>query len=147
MAGTQCVFRFLVVTVCTLGCALDGLLVELKTVSDRCDVEYGKTVKELKAEDFLNRCRQERLDEHLVWLEMKESELETTTAEAESEEEKQSLIDRQTVVADQIEELDRRLRIVVATLAVEEYFQHEGDQVTRSVNLGLVHVLRRKYCM
>ena len=73
--------------------------------------------------------------------------LETTTAEAESEEEKQSLIDRQTVVADQIEELERRLRIVVATLAVEEYFQHEGDQVTRSVNLGLVHVLRRKYCM
>ena len=72
----------------------------------------------------------------------------TTTAEAESEEEKQSL-NRQTVVADQIEELDRRLRIVVATLAVEvvEYFQHEGDQVTRSVNLGLVHVLRRKYCM
>ena len=30
-------------------CALDGLLVELKTVSDRCDVEYEKTIEELKA--------------------------------------------------------------------------------------------------
>ena len=47
---------------------------------------------------------------------MKES-LETTTAEAESEEEKQSLIDRQTVVADQ----------VVATLAVEEYLLGFGS--------------------
>ena len=100
-------------------------------MSDRCDVEYEKTIKELKAEEFVNRCRQERLDEHLVLLEKKESDLETIAVTARSEEEKENLIDRQTTVTEQIEELERRLRIVVATLAVEEYFQHEGDQVTK----------------
>ena len=42
--------------VCTLGCALDELL----------DVEYEKTVKELKAEEFVSRCCQERHDEHIM---------------------------------------------------------------------------------
>ena len=100
-------------------------------MSDRCDVEYEKTIKELKAEEFVNRCRQERLDEHLVLLEKKESDLETIAVTAGSEEEKENLIDRQTTVTEQIEELERRLRIVVATLELEAYFQHEGDQVTR----------------
>ena len=61
MASTQCFYlgitkSDIVVTVHTLGCALDELL----------DVEYEKTVKELKAEEFVSCCCQERHDEHIV---------------------------------------------------------------------------------
>ena len=53
----------------------------MKIVSDHCDDQYDKTVKELTEEDYANRCHQEKLDEQMAWL---EKELETAAAAEES---------------------------------------------------------------
>ena len=97
----------------------------MKIVSDHCDDQYDKTVKELTEEDYANRCHQEKLDEQMAWL---EKELETAAAE-ESVEQKQKQIDNQNSVLEQLEVLQTRLREVVATLTLEEYHQRDGNQV------------------
>lgn len=103
------------------------MLVELEDMSDYCDVVFKKTAVELRAEAFMNRCRNERLNEQIVWLKKKSTS--TATAAAGSERKQQHLIDRQTTVTNQIEELEKRLKIVVGTLVAEAYFQHESDKV------------------
>ena len=99
---------------------LDDLLVQMKNVSDHCDEEYKKTVKQLEDEDIENRFHQENLDKELVRLE-REREL-----EAAVEEEKQK---HQEQIIEKLEVLQNRLQKVVSTLTVEEYHQRDGNQV------------------
>ena len=117
--------------------SLDGQLAELEKVSDRCDVEFKKTVVELRAEALMNRCCRERLNEQLLWLKKKKRDLKTT---AGSGEEKQHLTDRRTTVTRQIEELEQRLKITVGILETEEYFQHEGDEVRLLIKIMLARI-------
>ena len=94
---------------------------------DRSDIEYAAIMKELKTEMFDNRCRQERLKEHLWSLQKKEGDLEERS---DKKEELCSNHGRQEKVRDQVEELEKRLRTVEATASVEEFLQNKADEVS-----------------
>ena len=105
----------------------DKLLSDLVIVMDQSDVEYAAIMKELKTEIFDNRCRQERLREHLWNLQKKESILE------ERSDQKGELCSNhghQEKLREQLEGLEKRLRMVEATATVEEYLQNEADEVS-----------------
>ena len=104
----------------------DKLLSDLVIVMDQSDVEYAAIMKELKTEIFDNRCRQERLREHLWNLQKKESILEERS---DQKEELCSNHGHQGQLREQLGELEKRLRMVEATASVEEYWQYKADEV------------------
>ena len=102
---------------------------------DQSDIEYEQIKKELKTEMFVNRCRQERLREHLYWLE-KKRELETKQDEAEERGKRNSLEEelgnnqsRQETIREQLQGMEEKLGIVIATADGEDYFQNVGTEV------------------
>jgi len=112
----------------------DNFLSELEVVMEQSDDEYAKIMKELKTEIFGNRCKQERLREHLARLEQKEEELERPEAEENStrldlEEELCSNDGRQEKLRKQLHGLEKRLRVLEATASAEEFLQDEADEV------------------
>ena len=117
----------------------DKLLGDLVVVMDQSDVEYAQIMKELKTESFSNRCRQERLREHLWRLEKKEGELKTEVDRPEAEqsrtrtdveEELHSNHGCQEKIRDQLQGLEKRLKVVEATAGVEEHMQEQGDEAS-----------------
>ena len=113
----------------------DKLLSELVVVMDQSDVEYGEIIKELKAEMFSNRCCQERLGEHLWWLEKEKGELDTEKNRSEVEE-KGDLEEKlcrnlaiQEEIREQLQGLEKRLRTVEATVNAEEFLQDKANEV------------------
>ena len=75
---------------------------------------------------FDNRCRQERLREHLWSLRKKEGDLEERS---DQKEELCSNHGRQEKLKEELEELEKRLRMVEATASVEDFLQNKGDEV------------------
>ena len=120
---------------------IDKLLSELVVVMDQSDVEYAEVMRELKTEIFNNLCKQERLEEHLWRLEQKKQELEKPKAEenrtsAEIEEELCGNAELQEKLREQLQGLEKRLRVVQATASVEELLQDQGDEVSHGLNIG-----------
>ena len=106
-------------------------MVNLKEASDRSDRQYWEMQDELRAEGFTNLCRQERLTEKGFWLKRKkEREMEVTSNVEES-----SMKDKQELksITEQLQGLERRLKVVVATSLKEELHQCEADQVSTVV--------------
>ena len=102
---------------------------------NQSDVEYEAIMRELKAELFCNRCRQERLGEHLWRLEKEKGELDTEKdrlgAEENSDLEKKLCGNHglQEKIREQLQGLEKRLRTVEATVSVEEFLQDKADEV------------------
>ena len=103
----------------------DKLLSDLVIVMDQSDVEYAAIMKELKTEIFDNRCRQERLREHLWNLQKKKGVLE----ERSDQKELCSNRGHQEKLREQLGGLEKRLRMVEATAGVEEFWQYKADEV------------------
>ena len=117
---------------------IDKLLSELVVVMDQSDVEYAEVMRELKREIFYNRCRQERLEEHLWRLEKNKQELERPKAEenrtsAELEEELCGNANHQEKLREQLQGLEKRLKVVQATASVEEFLQDKGNEVSHGL--------------
>ena len=114
---------------------IDKLLSDLVVVMNQSDVEYEQIMRELKTEMFHNRCRQERLGEHLGRLKKDEGELNTEKdrfgAEKKCDQEKKLCANHgfQTEIRKQLQILEKRLRTVEATASVEEFLQDKADEV------------------
>ena len=115
-------------------------LCDLVAVMDQSDVEYAEIMKEFKTELFTNRCRQERLGEHLWRLEKEEGELESqmdrpTVEESRTRPELEQELcinhSSQEKIREQLQGLEKRLRVVEATASVEEFLQDKGNEVGR----------------
>ena len=114
---------------------IDNLLSDLVVVMDQSDVEYEEIMKELKTEIFHNRCRQERLGEHLWRLEKEEIEL-YSEKDRLGAEEKSDLKEKlcgnhglQEEIREQLQGLEKRLKTVEATATMEEFLQDKADEV------------------
>lgn len=109
---------------------------------DQCDVEYEQIKMELKTEMFDNRCHQDRLGEHLCWLEKKRRDLrfgyskhdaEESSAKNDVEKELHSNHGQQEKIQEQLQGLEKTLKMVTATADWEDYFQNLGDEVSYSM--------------
>ena len=118
--------------------SIDDLLSDLVVAMDQSDVEYAEIVKELNTEMFDNRCRQERLGEHLWRLKEEEGELEIEMNRPEAEQNRTSreLEEElcknhchQEKLRQQLQGLEKRLRMVEATASMEELLQNQADEV------------------
>ena len=116
----------------------DELLSDLVVAMDQSDVEYAEIMKELNTEIFNNRCRQERMREHLWRLEKKKGEVETEMDRPEAEEnrtrsdlkeELSSNLCCQEKLREELQSLENRLKVVEATASVEEIMQDKGNEV------------------
>ena len=95
---------------------------------------------ELRAEGFTNLCHQERLAEKRFWL--KKREIEATSNVEESsvkDKEEQELSSNDGQVTEQLDELVKNLKIVMATALGEEYYQSQADQVSTDI-LFAIHI-------
>ena len=105
---------------------------------DQSDVEYAELMKELETEMFSNQCCQERLGEHLWSLQKKRGKLQSELERAGSEESRArshleeelcSNDEQQEGLRQQLQELEKRLRVLKATASAEELMQDEATEV------------------
>ena len=115
-------------------------MVNLKEASDRSDRQYWEMQDELRAEGFTNLCCQERLAEKRFWLKKREMEV-TSNVEENSvkDKEEQELSSNDEQVTEQLDELVKNLKIVMATALGEEYYHSQADQVSTDI-LFAIHI-------
>ena len=105
-------------------------MVNLKEASDRSDRQYWEMQDELRADGFTNLCHQERLAEKRFWLKKKEMEVTSNVEESTvKDKEEQELSSNDEQVTEQLDELVKKLKIVMATALGEEYYHSQADQV------------------
>ena len=95
---------------------------------------------ELRAEGFTNLCRQERLAEKRFWLKKREMEVISNVEESSvKDKEEQELSSNDEQVTEQLDELVKNLKIVMATALGEEYYHSQADQVSTDI-LFAIHI-------
>ena len=108
-------------------------MVNLKEASDRSDRQYWEMQDELRAKGFTNLCRQERLAEKRFWSKKRKMEVTSNVEESSVKDKEQELSSNEEQVTDQLDELVKNLKIVVATALGEEYYHSQGDQVSTDI--------------
>ena len=118
-------------------------MVNLKEASDRSDRQYWEMQDELRAEGFTNLCHQERLAEKHFWLKKREMEVTSNNVEEKSvkNKEEQELSSNEKQVTEQLDELAKNLKIVIATALGEECYHSQGDQVSTDIWFAIYTVI------